>query len=116
MDRRAGCGYAGRCIPMQEGSIMEIRLPAELEAFVQELIASGMYEHPDMIVHDALWLLKDQVALYKVKQEELRKLIAVGIEQLDRGQVAPLDMEAIMAKAAVRLQQIKEQEANECPK
>jgi hypothetical protein len=46
-------------------------------------------------------------------------LVAVGVEQADRGQVAPLDMEAIKAKAAVRLQQEQEeleQDAASCPK
>jgi antitoxin ParD1/3/4 len=42
------------------------------------------------------------------QMEELRKLIEVGIQQSERGEVAPLDMEAIKAKAALRLQQEQE--------
>jgi antitoxin ParD1/3/4 len=87
-----------------------------LEAFVQELIANGHHHHPSEVVHDALWHLKDQYELYKVKREELRKLIAVGLEQIDRGEVAPLDIEAIMAKAAARLQQEQGQGTSECRK
>ena len=54
---------------------MQIDLPPELEAFVQELIASGRYHHPSEVVHDALWLLKDQYELYKVKLVELKKYL-----------------------------------------
>jgi antitoxin ParD1/3/4 len=93
---------------------MQVYLPAELEAFVQRLIDSGAYCAPSEVVHDALWLLKDQADLYKVKLVELRKLIAVGIEQADRGEVAPLNMEAIKAKAALRLQQEQDQNITAC--
>lgn len=95
---------------------MQIQLPKELEAFVQELIESGTYLAPSQIVHDALWLLKDHIALYKVKREELRKLIDVGIQQAERGEVAPLDMQAIKAKAALLLQQEQQPEPAACPK
>ena len=81
---------------------MQIHLPAELEAFVQQLIESGAYGTPSEIVHDALWLLKDHEVLRGAKLAELRELIAVGVEQAERGQAAPLDMEAIKAKAALR--------------
>ena len=83
---------------------MPMPVPAALQAFVQELIDSGAYEGLEEIIEDALWLLKDRADLHKLKYAELRKLIAVGIEQADRGQVAPLDMEAIKAKAGLRQQ------------
>jgi putative addiction module CopG family antidote len=94
---------------------MQIHFHREQEAFIQEVIASGLFHDPSEVVDAALWLLRDQVALYKVKHAELKQLIAVGIEQADRGQVAPLDIEAIMAKAASRLQQEQAREADECP-
>jgi putative addiction module CopG family antidote len=43
--------------------MMRIHLPAELEAFVQQLIDSGEYNTPSDIIHDALWLFKDHEAL-----------------------------------------------------
>jgi hypothetical protein len=46
--------------------------------------------------------------------EELRKLLDVAIQQSERGEVAPLDMKAIKAKAALRLQQ--EQVQNTAPR
>jgi len=84
---------------------MQMRLPKDLEVFVQQLIEGGHFGSQAEAIEAGLWLLKDQHELYKVKREELRKLIAVGIGQADRGEVAPLDMEAILAKAMSRVQQ-----------
>ncbi|HTU93876.1 MAG TPA: hypothetical protein VMF69_27595 [Gemmataceae bacterium] len=95
---------------------MQEHLPKELQEMVKELIDSGTYHSFEEIVHDALWLARDRFLLYKVKREELRALLEVGIQQAERGEVAPLDMEAIKAKAALRLQQEQEQEAAACPK
>jgi putative addiction module CopG family antidote len=95
---------------------MQVHLPAELEAFVQELVDKGAYLTPGEVLVHALWLLKDYVDLNQHKLAELKKLIAVGIEQVERGEAAPLDMEAIKAKAAARLQQEQAQEAGECPR
>jgi putative addiction module CopG family antidote len=92
---------------------MQIDLPPELEAFVQEMVASGRYRHPNDVVYDALWFLKDQYELHRGKLVELKKMIAVGLEQIDRGEVAPLDIEAITAKAVARLRQEEGPGANE---
>lgn len=95
---------------------MQEHLPPELRDMVKELIDSGTYHCFEEIVHDALWLARDHFLLYKVKREELRALLEIGIRQAERGEVAALDMEAIKAKAALRLQQEQEQEAASCPK
>jgi antitoxin ParD1/3/4 len=95
---------------------MQENLPQELQEMIKELIDSGAYQSFEEIVHDALWLARDRFLLYKVKRDELRALLDVGIQQAERGEVAPLDMEAIKAKAALRLQQEQEQEAASCPK
>ena len=41
----------------------------------------------------------------RLRLEELRKEIARGIEQAERGEVAPLDTEGIKAKARLQLTQ-----------
>ena len=41
--------------------------------------------------------------LRQIKLEQLRKDIAIGIEAADRGEVAPLDVEAIIAEGHKRL-------------
>lgn len=59
---------------------MQEHLPPELRAFVKELIDSGTYHDFEEIVHDALWMMRDHFLLYKVKREELRALLDVGIQ------------------------------------
>jgi Arc/MetJ-type ribon-helix-helix transcriptional regulator len=65
---------------------MQEHLPPELRDMVKELIDCGAYPN--------------------FEREELRALLDVAIQQSGRGEVAPLDMGAIKAKAALRLQQI----------
>jgi antitoxin ParD1/3/4 len=84
---------------------MNISLPPDQEAFVKQLIESGRYSSEDEVIQISLFLLKDHEEFYKTRLEELRKEIAVGLEQADRGEVAALDMEAIKEKARQRLAQ-----------
>jgi antitoxin ParD1/3/4 len=66
---------------------MNVELPKELEEFLTELIQGGFYDTPSLAIHDALWMLKDRFDLYKSREAELRQLIAVGVEQADRGEL-----------------------------
>src|SRR5262249_44287446 len=82
-----------------EGPVMNVVLPADLEQFVNHLVESGLFLSPDDAIVHGLYLLQDQYELSKVKLEKLRKDIAVGVEQADRGEVAPLDMQALLARS-----------------
>jgi antitoxin ParD1/3/4 len=66
---------------------MNVSVPHPLEEFVNELVQSGLCQSADEAVEKALYLLKDQYDLYKVKREELRKEVDVGLEQADRGEL-----------------------------
>jgi putative addiction module CopG family antidote len=70
---------------------MEIKLSKEHQEFVDQLLKDGTYEQLDLIVHDALWLLKDHLALRRVKEQELRALLQVGIDQAERGETVSGD-------------------------
>jgi antitoxin ParD1/3/4 len=65
---------------------MNISLTPELTDFVKAQVASGMYHSASEVVRDGLRLLKDREQLRQMRLEELRKEIAVGIEQLERGE------------------------------
>lgn len=65
---------------------MNISLTPELTAFIQSQVQSGMYHSASEVVRDGLRLLKDREQLRQLRIEELRKEIAIGIEQLDRGE------------------------------
>ena len=77
---------------------MNVSLTKELENFVGELVASGMYFSASEVVRDGLRLLKEQEALKKMRVEELRAEILRGFEQSQNGESKPLDIEAIKAE------------------
>ena len=82
---------------------MNVSLTPELEQLVNDKVKSGLYNSASEVVREALRLLKEQDALKAYRLEELRREIAVGMEQANRGEVAPLDMEAIKAEGRRRL-------------
>jgi len=82
---------------------MEPAFSPELEQIVRQKVESGDYASADEVLREALQLLDDRDRLRAWKLEALRKEIMVGIEQADRGMVAPLDMDAIRVKVAERL-------------
>jgi len=61
---------------------MEISLPPELEIMVQTRVASGRSGSASDVVREALELMADRDQL-----DELRRLVAIGIEQADRGEL-----------------------------
>ncbi len=66
---------------------MTVTISKHFEALVDELVREGCFLGADEVVENALYLLKDEYALYKVKREELRKEIQIGIDQADRGEL-----------------------------
>jgi antitoxin ParD1/3/4 len=81
---------------------MNISLTQELEALVQETVRSGRYSSASEVVREALRLFQEREQVRQIKLEQLRKDIAVGIEQIERGEATPLDMEEIKAEARAR--------------
>ena len=82
---------------------MNISLTPELERIVQEKVHSGMYRSASEVVREALRLMQEHNALQKIKLQDLRQVIQVGIEQADRGETAPLDIKAIKAAGKKRV-------------
>ena len=81
---------------------MNISLTPELAGFVKEQVDSGMYQSASEVVREGIRLLLQQRQDRQARLEELRRQIAVGLEQLDRGDAAPLDVEAIKAEGRRR--------------
>jgi antitoxin ParD1/3/4 len=77
---------------------MKITLDPKLERFVEEKVKSGQYASADAVVTSALSLLRDQETLTAEDVARLKREVAIGIEQLDRGESAPWDPEEIKAK------------------
>jgi len=81
---------------------MNVSLTPELETYIQDKVASGRYSSASEVMREALRLLQDHDQLQAIKLEALRKEITIGIEQADRGDVSPLDIEETIAKARAR--------------
>jgi len=77
---------------------MNVSLTPELEKLISQKVATGMYHSASEVIREALRLLKEHDALKQIRHDELRREIKVGIEQIKKGEVAPLDIEAIKAK------------------
>jgi Arc/MetJ-type ribon-helix-helix transcriptional regulator len=69
-------------------------LRPDLVAFVHEAVDSGRFESAEDIV---------AIALTQFCQRELREAIARGIEQADRGEVLPWDMNEIRQESERRI-------------
>jgi antitoxin ParD1/3/4 len=69
-----------------EEAEMDIKFPRDLQPFVDEQIARGRYSDVWELILDAVYVLRDQVELLRIKYERLKKDVASGIEQLDRGE------------------------------
>jgi antitoxin ParD1/3/4 len=68
---------------------MNVSLTPELEQFVNQKVESGRYQTASEVIRDGLRLLLERDELHQKKLEDLRRAIAVGIEQADQGQTAP---------------------------
>ena len=87
---------------------MNVSLTPELEQLVLQKVQSGRYLSASEVVREALRLLLEPDQLRELRREELRKFIAIGIEQADRGELAPLDVDATLARVRSRKVKVKE--------
>jgi antitoxin ParD1/3/4 len=74
---------------------MTISLTPETEAIVQQQLSSGKYGSAEAVVGDALQLLQQQNRTDAEKLEELRREIAIGLEQAERGEFFEFDDELL---------------------
>ena len=66
---------------------MNVNLGIVFDKFIAELLKTGMYQSQSEIVREGLRLLKEREEWKKLRLAELRKEIAIGSEQADRGEV-----------------------------
>ena len=65
---------------------MNVNLGPTFDRFVAELLSSGLYQSQSEILREGLRLLKEREDLRRARLEALRREIAVGVEQADRGE------------------------------
>jgi len=82
---------------------MDYEFPDDLQHYVDEMIASGSYADVHALILDAVYRHRDHELTRRRKYEELKKEIQIGIEQSERGQVAPLDVQATWRRVLAEL-------------
>jgi antitoxin ParD1/3/4 len=81
---------------------MNVHLGETFDQFVAELVDSGLYQSQSEVIREGLRLLKEREDLRKLRLEELRKEIQIGIDQLDRGEGVAFDAEKIKTEGRKR--------------
>ena len=71
---------------------MNVNLTAQLEAFVQHKVKSGLYNSASEVVRDALRLLEQQDRLKELRLQLLREAIHKGLGSLERGEYYALNL------------------------
>ena len=70
---------------------MDVSLTPELEKLVNSQVESGKYDSASEVINEALRLLQEREKSREVKLEALRREIARGTDQADRGELIPGD-------------------------
>ncbi len=78
---------------------MNVSLTPQLESYVKQKVAAGMYNSVSEVMREALRLLEERDTLKGLRLEALRRDVQEGLDELDRGEGTPLDMDSIKAKA-----------------
>jgi antitoxin ParD1/3/4 len=65
---------------------MNVNLGTVFDKFIAELVKGGTYQSQSEVVREGLRLLKEREELKRLHVSELRKKIAIGSEQADRGE------------------------------
>jgi antitoxin ParD1/3/4 len=78
---------------------MNVSLTPQLEDYVKQKVAAGMYNSVSEVIREALRLLEERDAIKEMKLAALRRDLQEGIDELDQGKGTPLDMDDIKAKA-----------------
>ena len=65
---------------------MNVNLGTVFDSFIADLLKTGLYQSQSEVVREGLRLLKEREELKNLRLSELRKEIAIGSEQADRGE------------------------------
>ena len=81
---------------------MNVNLGPVFDSFVADLLKSGLYQSQSEVLREGLRLLKEREDLKQLRMAELRREIAIGIQQADLGQLVdgPAAFEAIRHRSS----------------
>jgi len=78
---------------------MSVTIPTEFEAFVERAVASGRYRSEDEVLANALRLLSERERRWQALHDDIQ----AGLDDIERGDTAPLDVEDIKQRGRQRL-------------
>jgi Arc/MetJ-type ribon-helix-helix transcriptional regulator len=83
----------------------QITLPDDFAAFVDKALADKQWDDADHLFLYALARVQEELAAdADLDVAKLRAAIQVGIDQADRGETAPLDLDALFARLRAKLE------------
>jgi antitoxin ParD1/3/4 len=65
---------------------MNVNLGTVFDQFIAQLLETGLYQSQSEVVREGLRLLKEREELKNLRLAELRREIAIGSEEADRGE------------------------------
>jgi antitoxin ParD1/3/4 len=74
---------------------MNVSLTPELEQYVSRKVKSGDYHSASEVIRDGLRLLKERDAVHKARIAELRREIAIGAAQADKGMLSEFNQQTL---------------------
>lgn len=82
---------------------MNVSLSRQLQGFIEKKVRTGRYQTASEVVLEGLRLIEERDSQRALPLRRLRKDIQVGLDQIEKGQVAPLDVEKTKAGGRKRL-------------
>ena len=82
---------------------MNVSLSRQLQGFIERKVRTGRYQTASEVVREGLRLIEDRDTQRALQLRRLREEIQVGLDQIEKGQVAPLDVKKIKAEGRKRL-------------
>lgn len=74
---------------------MKLELEPKLEAWLEEVVAEGRFGSREQVVIEALRLLRELESSRQARLQDLRREIARGLDEAERGQTRPFDDQVI---------------------
>lgn len=71
---------------------MNLQLEPRLEKWLNEVIAQGRFASREQVLVEGLRLLRERESSHESRLQELRREIAQGLDEADRGQTRQLTM------------------------
>jgi antitoxin ParD1/3/4 len=85
---------------------MNIQVKPETQALIQAYIATGHYTNADEVIIKALKLLAEWEKGYQEWEQETRAKLAVGLAQVEQGEV--INGDVVMARLHEKIRQARE--------